>query len=260
MVVITTHQRDIIFDAVRAMYTDVACHPDRGFHFPTGRAACEFVGYPADLLDAIPASAIESFAGVGNPFEAEVIREGDIVLDIGSGSGTDTLIASSLVGRRGRVNGLDMTAAMREKLQRNVRLMGADNVQVLDGNAEDIPLPDASVNLVTSNGVINLVPAKAAAIRDIFRVLDSGGRVQIADIVVDSPPSDACRSQPQLWAECIVGATTEADYIAHFELAGFHDIEVLRRLNYFSASASEETRRVASGFGAHAIVMRARKP
>jgi ubiquinone/menaquinone biosynthesis C-methylase UbiE len=260
MVVITSNNRDIIFDAVRAMYTDVAYHPDREFHFPTGRAACEFVGYSAHLLDAIPATAIESFAGVGNPFGTEVIREDDVVLDIGSGSGTDALIASTLVGRRGRVIGLDMTAAMREKLLHNVGLMGAENVQVLEGNAEDIPLPDASVSVVTSNGVINLVPAKGRAIDEIFRVLDSGGRVQIADIVVETSPSDACRNQPQLWAECIVGATTEADYIAQFERAGFQDIEVLRRLNYFSGSASEETRRIAGSFGAHAIVMRASKP
>jgi len=260
MVVITTHQRDVIFDAVRAMYTAVARYPDRGYDFPTGRAACEFVRYPADRLDAIPAAAVESFAGVGYPFAADVIRKRDVVLDVGSGSGTDTLIARILVGDQGQVIGLDMTAAMQEKLRRNARVMGVEDVEILDGNAEAIPLPDASVDVVTSNGVINLVPDKAAAFREICRVLRPGGRVQVADIVVASLPSDGCRSQPELWAECIVGATTEADCVAGFERAGFRDVEVLDRLDYFSRSASEETRRIASGFGAHAIVMRALKP
>lgn len=260
MVVISVYQREVIFKAVRAMYSDVATDPGRAFHFPTGRAACEFLGYPVEYLDAIPASAVESFAGVGYPFAAGVIREGDVVLDVGSGSGTDALIARILVGDRGRVIGLDMTAAMRDKLGRNTARMGVTNVEPLDGNAEEIPLPDASVDVVTSNGVINLVPDKAAAVAGMLRVLRPGGRVQIADIVVEKIPSDACRSQPQLWAECIVGATTEASYLATFERAGFCDVELLGRLDYFARSSSEETRKVASGFGAHAILLRAFKP
>lgn len=259
MVVITAHQRDVIFDAVRAMYTDVATHPERTFHFPTGRAACELVGYPASRLDALPTAALESFAGVGYPFAAGVVRTGDTVLDVGSGSGTDTLLASLLVAPSGCVIGLDMTEAMRRKLERNAGAMGAANVETLDGNAEDLPLPDASVDVVTSNGVINLVPDKPAAIAEIYRVLRPGGRVQLADIAVASLPSATCRSQPQLWAECIVGATTEADYGAQLAAAGFEDVTVLARLDYFSHSTSAETRKVAQGFGAHSIVMRARK-
>jgi SAM-dependent methyltransferase len=259
MVVITSNQRDVIFDAVRAMYTDVAAHPEKRFHFPHGRAACEFVGYPADLLDRIPAAAVESFAGVGFPFAAAVIRAGDTVLDIGSGSGTDALIAATLTGGSGRVIGLDMTAAMRRKLERNARAMGAVGVEVLDGNAEDIPLPDASVDVVTSNGVINLVPDKPRAIAEIARVLRRGGRLQIADIVVGTLPSEACRSQPRLWAECIVGATTERDCLMGFDEVGFVEIEVLGRCDYFARSESPETRKVAAGFGAQSVVFRARK-
>jgi arsenite methyltransferase len=259
MVVVTSEQRDVLFEAVRDMYTAVADRPDQEYHFPTGRRACEYVGYPADLLDRVPATAVESFAGVGYPFAADVIRAGDVVLDIGSGSGTDLIAAAILSGGDGRAIGLDMTEAMRRKAEANARAAGLDNVELIDGNAESIPLPDASVGVVTSNGVINLVPDKAAAAREIARILKPGGRFQIADIVVNDLPSDECRSKPQLWAECIVGATTEADYIGTFRSAGLVDVERLDDLDYFAASTSESTRKTASGFGAHSIVIRGRK-
>jgi arsenite methyltransferase len=260
MAVITSDQRDVILDAVRAMYTAVATRPDETYHFPTGRRACEYVGYPAAELDRIVPAAVESFAGVGYPFAAGGIREGDTVLDIGSGSGTDVLIAALITGPTGTVIGLDMTEAMRRKCLDNAARMGLTNVRVLDGNAERIPLPDESVDVVTSNGVINLVPDKPAAIREMFRVLRPGGRVQIADIVVRDLPSDACRAQPQLWAECIVGATTPADYLATFVDAGFVDVARLTELDYFAASESDSTRSTAAGFGAHTLVMRAVRP
>jgi SAM-dependent methyltransferase len=260
MVVITSNQRDVIFDAVREMYTAVADRPDDEYHFPTGRRACVYVGYPAEVLDRLPEAAVHSFAGVGHPFAANVMRPGDVVLDVGSGSGTDLLIAALEVGPEGKAIGLDMTLAMRETAAANARSMGIENVELVDGNAEAIPLPDESVDVVTSNGVINLVPDKIAAVREIHRVLRPGGRVQIADIVVRDIPSDACRSDPQLWAECIVGATTETDYSESFRAAGFEDVESLSELDYFAASSSESTRRTAGGFGARSIVMRARKP
>lgn len=260
MVVITSDQRDVILAAVENMYTEVAARPERTFHFPTGREACEYVGYPPERLDRIPTAAVESFAGVGYPFAAGVIRPGDTVLDIGSGSGTDVLIAHSLVGEGGRVIGLDMTSRMREKLRAVAAAAGLENVEVLEGEAEEIPLPDGSVDVVTSNGVLNLVPDKERAVREIHRVLRPGGRVQIADIVLASPPSDACRSEPELWAECIVGATIEEDYLEQFRSAGFGDPEVLSEHDYFSGSSHEETRKVAAEFGAKAIVLRTRKP
>jgi SAM-dependent methyltransferase len=260
MVAILSNQREVIFSAVRKMYTDVAVTPEREFHFPTGRRACEFVGYPREQLDSVPASAIESFAGVGYPFAAKVVRTGDVVLDIGSGSGTDALIASRLVGPTGRVIGLDLTEAMRAKLRANALKAGARHLEVLAANAEAIPLPDASVDVITTNGVLNLIPDKARAIREIARVLRSGGRLQMADIVVRTLPSDACRSHPELWAECIVGATTAESYIAGFETAGLCCIDVLSRSDYFSGSSSPETRKVAGSFGAHTAVLRAQKP
>jgi SAM-dependent methyltransferase len=260
MVAILSNQREVIFDAVRRMYTEVALMPAREFHFPTGRRACEFVGYPAEQLDRLPAAAIESFAGVGYPFAAGVITSGDTVLDIGSGSGTDALIAAGLVGPDGRVICLDLTEAMRDKLRATAAAAGAGNLELLAGNAEAVPLPDASVDVVTSNGVLNLVPDKARAIREVARVLRPGGWLQLADIVVTTLPSEACRSHPELWAECIVGATTAESYAAEFATAGLGEVEVLIRSDYFSGSCNAETRQVAGSFGAHAVVLRARKP
>lgn len=260
MAVVTSNHRDAILAAVRDMYTQVALQPQITFHFPTGRAACEFVGYPADLLDQVPSGALESFAGVGYPFAANVLRKGDRVLDVGAGAGTDTLIAAQLVGPRGLVYALDLTSAMRQKLQNNLDANGITNVEVVAGNAERIPLPDGAVTAVTTNGVLNLVPNKQAAVSEIARVLEPGGRVQVADIVLGQPASAACASQPQLWAECIVGATTESDYLDLFRAAGFEDVEVLHSFDYFSGSVNASTRGVAGQLGAHAIVMRARKP
>ena len=261
MVVVTSNQRDVIFEAVRAMYTEVATKPWAEFHFPTGRRACEVVGYPGELLDRLPAAAVESFAGVGYPFRCDVIRAGDVVLDIGSGSGTDVFVALEHAGSAGRAVALDMTAAMRDKLRRlAVENNVAERVDILEGNAEDIALPDESVDVVTSNGVINLVPDKAAVARDIYRVLKPGGRVQIADIVLEVPAGESCRSNAKLWAECIVGATPETEYVMAFQQAGFEDVEVLHQLDYFAASSSESTRETAHGLGAHSIVMRAHKP
>jgi arsenite methyltransferase len=258
MVAVFSNKKEFICQAVTEMYTDVARNPLKGFHFPTGRLACLYVGYPASQLDPLPDAAPESFAGVGYPFAADVIRAGNGVLDIGSGSGTDTLISSRLVGETGRVYGLDMTAAMLEKLGRNIEAIGASNVQPLSGNAEDIPLPDASVDVVTSNGVLNLVPDKPRAFAEIVRVLKPDGRVQISDIALENPVSEKARMDPKLWAECVVGAVLESDYVRMLEEAGLR-VEVVSRFDYFAGSSSASTRRVARGFGAHTVVLRGRR-
>jgi ubiquinone/menaquinone biosynthesis C-methylase UbiE len=196
---------------------------------------------------------------VGYPFAADVIRAGDTVLDIGSGSGTDALIAAMLTGPTGVVYGLDMTRAMREKLVRNVTAMKIGHVHVTEGNAEQIPLPDASIDVVTSNGVLNLVPDKPAAFAEIARVLKPGGRLQIADIALRVPVSEQSRADPRLWAECVVGAIVEDDYVSLLRAAGL-SVEMLSEMDYFAGSVNPSTRRAAHGLGAHAIVMRGRKP
>ena len=261
MVAITKFGREEIFSAVKKMYTEVAERPQQGFHFPSGRPICEYLGYPAAQLDAVPATAVESFAGVGYPFLSNVIRPGDRVLDVGAGAGTDILISSLLTGTHGKCYGLDMTDAMHRKLHRNVEAMGAAQVVPIHGNAEEIPLPDASVDVVTSNGVLNLVPDKPKAFAEIFRVLSSGGRLQVSDIVIGklSEELDSSKSNPKLWAECIVGAMEERDFIDELRKAGFYDVTVHVHQDYFGQSENASTRDIANHFGAESITLSAQK-
>jgi arsenite methyltransferase len=260
MVAIVSNKREAILKAVEDMYTEVANRPARLFHFPTGRQAAELVGYPPAELDTLPVTAVESFAGVGYPFAAGVIREGDTVLDIGSGSGTDALIAARRVGPKGKVCALDLTAAMRAKLARNIATAGAANIEVIAGNTEHIPMPDQSVDAVTSNGVLNLVPDKMRAIREILRVLKPGGRLQISDIALAKPVTGKAKRDPKLWAECIVGAVEEEAYLELFREIGFRHVEHVASFDYFANARSEDTRLMAGYFGAHAITFRARRP
>lgn len=256
MVVVRSHQRKEILDAVQAMYTAVAQYPERGFHFPTGRACCRFVGYPDSVVDAMPAAVVESFAGVGYPFAVGAIAPGDTVLDIGSGSGTDAMIAGTLATTAGRVIAMDLTPAMLGKLASTGDGDRAP-IELIKGDAEALPIAGASVDVVTSNGVLNLVPDKRRAIAEIFRVLRPGGRVQIADVVLRKPVSEACKADPRLWVECVVGATLEEDFVEMFGAAGFLDVEVLSRFDYFAGSSSADTREIARALGAETIVLQA---
>jgi arsenite methyltransferase len=261
MVAITKFTRENIFDAVKEMYTDVATKPEMGFHFPTGRPACEFLGYPKEQLDAVPPTALESFAGVGYPFRCNAINPGDVVLDIGAGAGTDALISSLLTGDAGKVYGLDMTDAMHNKLHDNIKKMGVTNVEPLLGNAEDIPLEDATVDVITSNGVLNLVPDKQIAFAELFRVMKSGGKLQISDIIIQRCEEELVESKnnPKLWAECIVGALYEDYYTRWLEEAGFQNIKVILHQDYFSKSENASTREVAQHFNAESITISGNK-
>ncbi len=245
MVAIYSDKKEFVFRAVCEMYSDVALHPGKTFHFPTGRLACLFVGYPAAQLDVLPATAVESFAGVGYPFAAGAIQHGDVVLDIGSGSGTDTLLASTLANC-GTVYGLDMTAPMLDKLARNVAAMGATHVRPLQGNAEEIPLPDASVDVVTSNGVLNLVPDKPRAFAEIARVLKPGGRVGVTDIVADDLLSAEQRAERGSYVGCIAGALSFREFRTGLQAVGLTDVELV------------PTHQIVEGM--HAAIVRATKP
>ncbi len=259
MVAVMGFSADQIREAVQMMYTVVARNPAAPLHFPVGADACRLAGYDEAMLDRVPARSLESFAGVGNPFRADVVRKGDTVLDVGAGSGTDVVIAARQVGDAGRVIALDLTRAMRSKLEGILAGEGIGNVEILSGDAENIPLPDASVDVVTSNGVLNLVPDKRRAIGEIFRVTKPGGRVQIADIVIARPVTPDCEDDPALWAECVVGATVDEIYLDMFRDAGFEEVEVIRDYDYFAHSPSADTREVAKQFGAHGMEIRMRR-
>lgn len=244
--------------AIQDEYTAVATDPTRGFHFHTGRSLAARLGYPRDRVAALPDCVVESFAGVGNPFVLGDPAPGEAVLDLGSGAGFDALLAAQMVGSTGYVVGVDMTPAMLAKARRNALLLGLHNVAFREGYLEDVPVDDTSVDLVISNGVLNLCPDKAAVMTEAFRVLKPGGRVQIADILVAQPvPADA-RADIALWTGCIAGALLEREMIATLEDAGFIEIAMApQRYDAFSDAPQESS---AAEFGTQGVNMFAVKP
>jgi arsenite methyltransferase len=184
---------------VKLKYREVASDPAKGFHFHVGRPLAKMLDYPMDVVEELPDRVIESFAGVNNPFSMGDLRPGETVVDIGSGAGFDSILAARMVGAQGRVIGVDMTPEMRAKAASNAALLQLENVEFRDGLAENLPLSDSSVDAVISNGVINLCPDKLAVYSEIFRVLKPGGRIQIADVVVQKPLPDDAVSDIDLW-------------------------------------------------------------
>lgn len=181
------------------MYQEVADNPRGEFHFFHGRQAAEMFGYAPQWLDRAPTGAVASFAGVGNPHERSNVREGESVLDLGSGAGLDAIIASWQVGPTGKVMGVDLNPAMCLKAQAHAAATGS-KMECREGRMEDIPLPDASVDVVISNGVVNLSFRKRRVIEELFRVLRPGGRISITDIVSAKQLSQSIVNDPKLWA------------------------------------------------------------
>jgi SAM-dependent methyltransferase len=189
---------DVLREEIQKTYTDVSTKPEEEFIFPTGRSWAEDLDYPPELAN-VPEATVESFAGVANPFSLGRIEEGSTVLDLGCGAGMDLLVAAEMAGPSGRAIGIDMTAAMAERARASAREMGLDNVEVHVGLIEKVPLKDESVDVIISNGVIDLVPDKEAVFTEIWRVLRRGGRLQIADVTIQRPVSEEGRRNIDLW-------------------------------------------------------------
>jgi SAM-dependent methyltransferase len=185
--------------AIREEYSAVATRPDQGFHFHTGRPLARLLGYDEAWLVGIPEPTIASFAGTGNPFSLGSLAPGERVVDVGSGAGIDSLIASRMVGPDGHVVGIDMTPAMLERARSSAAELAATNVEFRNGFAEALPVPDEWADVVISNGVLNLFPDKPAGLGEMARVLKPGGRLQIGDILVQKAVGDGGKRNIELW-------------------------------------------------------------
>jgi arsenite methyltransferase len=189
---------ELLKNEIKKTYASVSEEPEKDFIFPTGRAWAEDLGYPEELAN-VPEAAVESFAGVANPWTMGRLAPGERVLDLGSGAGTDSLIAAQMVGEEGSVTGIDMTPEMLGRARAAAAGMGATNVAFVEGEAERLPFPDASFDVVISNGVIDLIPDKDAVFAELHRVLAPGGRIQVADVTIQNPVSAEGRRNIDLW-------------------------------------------------------------
>jgi ubiquinone/menaquinone biosynthesis C-methylase UbiE len=235
---------------VQEMYRAVAETPERQFHFETGRALAERLGYLPDELDAIPAEAIESFAGVGYFFDLAGLQPGESVLDLGSGSGMDAFIAALRVGDSGHVVGVDMTEQQLHKANRLREEHGLSQTSFRFGHIEQLDLEDGSFDVVISNGVINLAPDKDQVFREAARTLRPGGRLAMADIVTEVPLTEAIVSDVDLWASCIGGAPEQQAYQDAMARAGLH-VELMKANTY--EFLSEQARGASDRYGVKSV-------
>jgi arsenite methyltransferase len=242
---------------IKAMYGHVARGEEAELHFEVGRAVAEHLGYPGPLLDAIPAEALASFAGVGHHLDLAALQPGEAVLDLGSGSGTDVFCAAVAVGESGHVVGVDITD---EQLQKAARLRdreGFSQVRFVEAHIEELPFEDASFDAVLSNGVINLSPVKGRVFAEAARVLRPGGRLAIADIVSGRALKERTRRNVELWAACIAGAIPRSNYVEALEAQGLQ-VGELRRNDY--CFISERALDACSTYEVESISLVATKP
>ncbi len=241
---------------VKAMYRAVALAPHQQYHFEMGRALAERLGYPTELLDRVPEGALESFAGVGYFFDLADLAPGERVLDLGSGSGTDSFAAAAQVGPAGQVTGVDMTP---EQLAKAEHLRAAESlaqVDFIEGHIEDLPIDDGTFDVVISNGVINLAPDKDLVFAEASRVLRPGGRLAVADIVTDGQLSRGIVSNADLWASCIGGAAQIDAYQRAVEAAGLVVVAMKRNpYEFLSDSAQAATAK----YGVRSVSLMAQK-
>ncbi len=220
--------------------------------------AMNLLRYDPSEVATLPSRATARFAGVGNPHRIGDIQKGETVVDIGSGGGMDLLIAARRVGEAGKAIGIDPTEAMREAATASAQEAGlADRVITLDGKSEEIPLSDMSVNVVISNGVLNLALDKTKAFREIYRILKPGGRLYLADVFLDKELKETERSDTSLWAGCVAGALLETEGLTLAEKVGFHNCAIVERFDCFQGSRVEKN--VSATVGVHGANLIAQK-
>jgi arsenite methyltransferase len=241
---------------VKAMYRHVARGDDAQLHFDVGRVVAQPLGYPPELLDAIPAEALESFAGVGYHFDLAALRPGEAVLDLGSGSGTDLFCAALLVGEWGRVAGVDITDEQLAKASRLADRAELSQVELVESHIEALPFDDGSFDAVISNGVINLSPRKHLVFAEAARVLRPGGRLAISDIVSGRALKERTRRNVDLWAACIAGAVPRESYLEAIAEQGL-EVKKIRRNDY--SFTSERALEACSTYAVESISLVAEK-
>jgi arsenite methyltransferase len=242
---------------IKDMYRHVARGEQAELHFEVGRGLAEHLGYPGELLDAIPAEALASFAGVGHHLDLAALQPGQVVLDLGSGSGTDAFCAAVLVGESGHVVGVDVTDEQLDKAARLRDREGFGQVEFVEARIEELPFDDASFDAVLSNGVINLSPAKGRVFAEAARVLRPGGRLAIADIVSGRPLKERTRRNVELWAACIAGAIPRSNYLEAVEAQGLQ-VNDVRKNDY--RFVSERALDACSTYEVESISLVAAKP
>ena len=255
---LSTVDREALELKVKSMYSDVAQNPQGEFHFEMGREMAERLGYAAADLAQVPPEAIESFAGVGHFFHLAALRPGEHVVDLGSGSGTDSFIAALKVGTNGLVVGVDMTDAQLEKASKLAQTNGIGAVTYRKAFIEDTGLPAEAFDCVISNGVFNLAADKARVFQEVARLLKRGGRLALADIVTDVPLPETVVCNADLWAACIGGAAQQQDYRTAIELAGLR-VESLEE-NAAYRFISERAQKATAKWGVKSISLLARRP
>ena len=243
--------------AVKSVYQDVAEAPNEEYHFEMGRGLAEQLGYPANDLDRIPEEALESFAGVGYHFDFADLEEGDDVLDLGSGSGTDVFVAALHVGDSGSVTGVDMTDQQLGKARQLRDEAGMDNVSFEKGYIEDLPFEDGTFDIAISNGVINLSPDKEQVFAEVNRVLGPGGRLGISDIISEKLMPESIKNNEDLWAACIGGAEQIDRYTGFVEQAGFEVTDVQENTQY--EFISEQAANACQKYGVKSISLGAQR-
>ncbi|QLG61833.1 methyltransferase domain-containing protein [Halorarum salinum] len=242
---------------VKTVYRNVAEAPAGEYHFEMGRGLAERLGYPAADLDRIPAEALESFAGVGYHFDLADLREGDDVLDLGSGSGTDAFVAALQVGETGSVTGVDMTHEQLEKARELRDEAGLANVSFERGYVEDLPFEDGTFDVVVSNGVINLSPDKTRVFEETNRVLVPGGRLAVSDIISERRMPGSIKTDADLWAACIGGAEQVDRYRSVIEDAGFEALDLRENPQY--EFVSEQAENACQKYGVKSVSLGAHR-
>jgi ubiquinone/menaquinone biosynthesis C-methylase UbiE len=223
---------------VKEMYHKVALYPFENYHIEIGRGLAEKLGYSPQDLENIPKEVVESFAGVGNPFDYADLKEGEVVLDLGSGSGMDSFIAAMKVGDSGKVFGVDITVTQltnAEKIRNHIR---TNNVEFREANIDSLPFEDDSIDVIISNNVINLSPEKQEVFKEISRVLKPNGRVAISDVLSEKKLGKKIKHDTDLWAACIAGATEQNEYREIIDQVGLKVINIHENPQYQFQSTS----------------------